>query len=100
MLSLPTLPGPPSLDVTVDVVFTLRPALVPVTAMMNEHDPDGPRLAPVRLIDSPPAGALTAAPPQVAAAPAATCSPSGSVSVKPTPVSVLLFGLLIVNCRV
>ena len=97
MLSLAALPVPPCTDVTADVVFTLVPVVVAVTVIVNEQLPDGPNVAPLRLMLLPPAGATTAAPPHVPDPPD-TCIPAGSVSVKPTPVSVLAFGLLIENC--
>ncbi|MFN8558943.1 MAG: hypothetical protein U0531_16930 [Dehalococcoidia bacterium] len=80
-------PAPASALDTAPEVFALTPAVVAVTATLTWQDPLAVSPPPLRLIVVAPAeGANT--PPQVfvAAGVAATCTPLGKVSVKPTPV--------------
>lgn len=83
------------LSVESDVMVENVPGLVPVTLAETVHWPGG-RVAPVREMELP---AATGVPWQVVVSPLGeeTASPAGKVSVKPTPVSVPAFGLLIVN---
>ena len=95
-------PVPPSVEVTALVVLFLAPAVVPVTLTVSVHEPPAgrPPLASPTL--PAPATAVTV-PPHVLANPfgVATTSPAGSVSVKPTPPSVIPgFGLVSVNVSV
>jgi hypothetical protein len=84
-------PVPPSVDVTFPVVLFCVPAAVPVTFTAKVHDVLDARLAPVRLITFVACVAVMVPPPQLPVKPfgVATTRPAGSVSLKPTPVSVV-----------
>src|SRR2546427_719413 len=97
-------PVPPSVEVTLPVVLLLLPAVVPVTS--NEKVQDDPAagdavsVPPDRLMVPLPAVAVIVPLPQepVTLGVAATTTPAGKLSVKPTPLSVLVvFGLVTVK---
>ena len=94
-------PVPPSVEVTLPVVFTFEPAVVPVTFTLNVHEALGPRLAPERLMVVVFWVAVIVPPPQLPVKPLGVemTRPAGRPSVKPTPVSVLASGLLMVKLR-
>src|SRR5579871_5342551 len=73
--------------------------MVPITLTENMH-PVGSRLAPDSVTEPP--LAVIVPPPQEPFRPVglATMSPGGRMSVKPTPVTGAVFGLVIVNARV
>ena len=87
MLVFDVLPVPPSVEVTVTLLF-FTPAVVPVTFTDTVHDALDARPPADRLTDDDPATAV-AIPPHVLFKPlgAATTRPAGSVSVKATAVS-------------
>ena len=96
-LALAVRPVPPSFDVTAVVVLFLAPAAVPVTFTEKVQNELAATLAPVRLTTLPPAVAEIVPPPQLPLSPLlgeATASPEGSVSLKPTPVKVMVVLLL------
>jgi hypothetical protein len=86
-------PVPPSTDVTAPVVLFCAPATVPTTFTLNVHAALAFSVAPVRLTLLPPALAAIVPPPHDPVRPfgAATAIPAGNVSVKPTPVSGIVF---------
>src|SRR5260370_26334094 len=92
-------PAPPSVELTLPVVLFWVPALVPVTLTENVHPLLAPRLAPDKLMLLLVATAVIVPPPQLPVKPLgfATTRPAGNVSLKPTPVSADVFGLLIVK---
>ena len=86
-------PVPPSVDVTLPVVLFCNPAAVPVTLTAKVHDELAAIVPPDRLIVLLPAVAvMVPPPPQVPTSPfgVATTNPAGKVSLKPTPVSVVV----------
>src|ERR1700730_4766496 len=92
-------PVPPSVEVIVLVVLLIVPAAVPVTLMLNVHDPPAPTVPPDKLTEVEPATAV-AVPLQVLASAfgVATTRPPVNVSVKLTPViEVEPLGLLIMK---
>jgi hypothetical protein len=91
MLAVAVPPVPPSVDVTFPVVLFCIPATVPVTFTVNVHDEFAASVAPDKLITFVPCVAVIVPPPQAPLSPlgVAITKPAGSVSVKPTPVSVV-----------
>jgi hypothetical protein len=92
MLAEAVPPVPPSVEVTFPVVLVWSPAAMPVTFTENVHDALAARLAPDRLITLVPCVAVIVPPPQVPVCPLGVeiTRPAGSVSLKPTPVSVVV----------
>src|SRR5712691_6337867 len=93
-------PAPPSVEVTLPVVLFWSPPAVPSTFTEKVHDADAASDAPDRLITLVAGVAVIVPPPQVPLKPLGVLMtrPAGSVSLKPTPVSVVpVFGLLIVK---
>ena len=92
MLAEAVPPVPPSVEVTLPVVLFCVPAAIPVTFTENVHDVLAARLAPVRLITFVACVAVMVPPPQVPVRPFGVeiTRPAGSVSLKPTAVSVLV----------
>jgi len=88
-------PVPPFVELTAPVVFVNAPAVVPVTSTETVHGPLVPIEPPLRLTDVALATGVNV-PPQVFDPPGllATTRPAGKLSVKPTPVSDIEFGLL------
>src|SRR5262249_11778304 len=85
-------PVPPSVDVTLPVVLFCWPAAVPVTLMAKVQEELAASVAPDRLITLVPCVAVMVPPPQEPLKPlgVATTRPAGSVSLKATPVSVVV----------
>jgi hypothetical protein len=85
-------PVPPSVEVTLPLVLFCVPAEIPVTLTEKVHDALAASVAPVRLITLVPAVAVIVPPPQVPVRPLGVeiTSPAGSVSLNPTPVSVVV----------
>ena len=85
-------PVPPSVEVTFPVVLVCSPAAVPVTFTANVQDELAARLAPERLMTFVACVAVIVPPPQLPVRPfgVETTKPAGSVSEKPTPVSVVV----------
>jgi hypothetical protein len=85
------LPVPPLVEVTAPVVLFLTPAAVPVTFTFKVQEELAATLAPDRLITPEPA-VPEAVPPQVLVSPLGVeiTRPDGSVSLKPTPLSVVV----------
>src|ERR1700691_4900546 len=100
-LALEVLPVPPSLEVTVTLLFC-TPAAMAVKFTDNVHAALAARVPPDRLTDVP-RGTAVALPPHVLVSPlgVTTTSPAGKVSVKATPVSGMVFatGLTMENVR-
>ena len=92
-------PVPPSVEVTLPVVLFCVPAAMPVTFTENVHEVEAARIPPDRLITLVPAVAVMVPPPQEPVKPfgVETTRPAGSVSVNPTPVRAIAFGLAIVK---
>jgi len=93
MLVFDVLPVPPSVEVTVTLLF-FTPAVIPVTLTDTVHDALAAKPPADRLADDDPATAV-AVPPQVLLKlfGVAITRPAGSVSVKATPVSAkVVFG--------
>src|SRR5947207_6603758 len=106
MLAFAAIPGPPSVEVTVTLLF-FTPAVVPVTSTENVHvDPaagDAVSVPPDRLMLPLPAVAVIVPLPQhpVTLGVAATTKPAGRLSVNATPLSAtLVFGLLMLKLNV
>src|SRR5215469_9041318 len=95
------LPVPPSLEVTAPLVLFCTPAAVPVTFTLKVQEALPARLAPDRLITLVFCVAVMVPPPQEPVSPFGVemIRPAGRVSLKPTPVSVTAFGLLMVKLR-
>ena len=85
-------PVPPSVEVTLPVVLFLIPAVVAVTFTEKVHEVEAARLAPVRLMTPVACVAVIVPPPQEPVRPFGVeiTRPAGSVSLKPTPVSVVV----------
>jgi hypothetical protein len=83
-------PVPPSVEVTLPVVVFFSPADVPVTFTEKVHELVAAKLAPDKLTD--PAVVAIVPPPQLPVRPfgADTVNPAGRLSVKATPVSVVV----------
>src|SRR5262249_45538374 len=97
MLAEAVPPVPPSVDVTAPVVLFCCPAAVPVTFTLNVQEAVTARLAPDRLITLVFCVAVIVPPPQVPVRPFGVeiIKPAGKVSLKATPVSVVVvFGLV------
>lgn len=94
-------PVPPSVDVTLLVVLTFEPAVVPVMFTLNVQEALAPRVAPERLMALVFCVAVIVPPPQLPVKPLGVeiTRPVGKTSLKPTPVSMLELGLLIVKLR-
>lgn len=101
MLAEAAPPVPPSFDVTALVVLFLVPALVPVTFTLKVQEALAARLAPDRLITLVFCVAVIVPPPHEPVRPLGVemTNPTGKVSVKPTPVSVVPFELLTAKLR-
>src|SRR5215469_13411327 len=84
-------PVPPSVEVTLLVVFTFDPAVVPVTFTLNVQEPLADSVPPLRLITPVPWVAVIIPPPQEPVRPLGVeiTRPEGKVSLNPTPVSPL-----------
>src|SRR5215470_1449871 len=87
-VAVATLPFPPSIEVTAEVVLFFRPAVVPVTLTWNVHTLFAASVAPDSLTPPLPAVAVMVPPPHDPLRPlgVATTRPAGRLSVKPTPV--------------
>jgi len=92
MLAEAVPPVPPSTDVTLPVVLFCVPAAIPVTFTEKVHDALAASDAPVRLITFVFCVAVIVPPPQAPVRPLGveTTRPAGKVSLKPTPVSVVV----------
>ena len=92
MLAEAVPPVPPSVDVTFPVVLFCVPAAVPVTFTAKVHEVLAARLAPDKLITFVACVAVMVPPPQLPVRPfgVETTKPAGRVSLKPTPVSVVV----------
>ena len=92
MLAEAVPPVPPSVEVTLPVVLFCVPAAMPVTFTEKVHDALAASDAPVRLIVLVPAVAVIVPPPQEPVRPLGVeiTRPAGRVSVKPTPVIVVV----------
>ena len=106
-VSLAVPPVPPSVEVTVPVVLTCAPALIPVTLTENVHEPLEASVPPDKLtVEGDPGGLLIVAvivplPQEPVTVVEANFTPPGKVSVKLTPLSdTLLFGLVSVKLNV
>src|SRR5579859_274414 len=105
ILAVAWLPDPALLDVTVPVVFTLCPPLVPTTFTENVHEPPAAIVPPARFTtenpETVPVVIVPAPHEPVSPLGLATARPAGSVSPKPTPVSATVaFGLVMVKLSV
>ena len=85
-------PVPPSVEVTLPVVLFFTPPVVPVTFTLKVHEVLAAVLAPVRLTKPEAAAPVIVPPPHEPVSPfgVETTRPVGSVSAKPTPVSVVV----------
>src|SRR6266567_89426 len=94
-------PSPPCVEVTFPVRLSLSPTVVPATLTLNVHDPAAGNVAPDRLMVFDPCVADIVPPPHEPLRPfgASTTKPAGSASEKPIPVSVTVFGLVMVKLR-
>jgi hypothetical protein len=92
-------PVPPSVEVTLPVVLTCNPATVPVTFTENVQEALAAIVPPLRLITFVPCVAVIVPAPQEPVSPLGVeiTKPAGSVSLKPTPVSVVVFGFVMVK---
>jgi hypothetical protein len=103
-VSVPVLPVPPFVELTLPVVFTFEPLLVAVTSTVTVHVPLAAIVPPVKLTEVfPAAGAKVGEPHPVDVmfGVVATCKPAGKLSVKATPVkAVPVFEFVIVKVRV
>lgn len=100
MLAFEVLPVPPSVEVTVTLLF-FTPTAVPTTFTDTVQDALAARPPADRLTEEDPATAV-AVPPQLSlsAGVGATVRPTGKLSVKATPLSArLAFGFCMVNVR-
>src|SRR5215471_15334078 len=100
-------PVPPSVELTLPVVLTCAPALMPVTLTENVHDPLEASVPPDRLtVDGDPGGLLMVAvmvplPHEPVTVVDANFTPPGNESVKLIPLSAtLLFGFVRVKLNV
>jgi hypothetical protein len=100
MPAVAVLPVPPLLDDTFPVVFVYTPAVVPVTVTLKVQGTPGATEAPLNEMVRV-AALVVSVPLQVGEVESATSNPAGKVSLKPTPLSVVVvFGLVIVNVNV
>lgn len=102
MLAVAVPPVPPSVEVTLPVVFVCNPAAVPVTLTENVQLALAAIVPPLRLMTFVPAVAVIVPAPQVPVRPFGVeiTRPAGSVSLKATPVSAtVVFGLVMVKLR-
>jgi hypothetical protein len=91
--ALALFPLPPFVELTLEELLTLVPAVVPITLTETVQDAEAATVAPDRLTLLPPVDAL---PPQLLLCKLTTVSPAGNVSVNATPVSAAdVFGLVI-----
>jgi hypothetical protein len=92
-------PLPASTEVTAEVVLFLVPVVVAVTSTEKVQLELAPRVAPLNDTEVDPAVAVIVPPPQLPLSPLGvnTSRPAGKLSVNPTPVSELVFELVIVN---
>ena len=88
MLSVAVPPVPPSVEVTLPVVFVCCPAAMPVTLTENVQDVLAAIVPPLRLMTFVPATAVIVPAPHVPVRPfgVETTRPAGNVSLKATPV--------------
>ena len=99
VLEVAVLPVPPLVELTAPVVVVYEPAVAPVTVTGTGRVPAADTEAPLRVMVLPPV--IVSVPPPTLELPLVTVKPLGSVSVKATPVSVVLaFALVIVKVRV
>ena len=92
-------PVPPLVELTAPVVVVYEPAVAPVTVTGTGRVPAADTEAPLRVMVLPPV--IVSVPPPTLELPLATVKPLGSVSVKATPVSVVLaFEFVIVKVKV
>jgi len=98
-LALEVLPAPPSVEVTVTLLFC-APAAMPVTFSDSAHDPLTAKVAPDKLTEVLP-GTAVSVPPHVLVTPLGvdTTSPAGRVSVKATLVSGIVFKAGLTNAN-
>src|SRR5262249_4586742 len=97
------LPVPPFVEVTLPVVLFFTPAVVPVTSTLTVQVPLAAMEPPLNVREVFPAAGVNVPPQEVLAlGVAATCTPEGSESVNPTPVSdsALAEGLVMVKLSV
>ena len=89
-------PVPPSIEVTLPVVLFQSPATMPFTLMEKVHELPWAKLVPDKLMTVVPWLAAIVPPLQLPVRPLGvdTTSPAGKVSLKPTPVSVVVVLLL------
>jgi len=100
--------GPVSVEVILLLTLVYCPAILPVTLTVKEHEAFAERVAPLILMDVPPAVAVMVWPdivPAVHVGPdkpfgVAIIRPVGRVSEKLTPVKALALGLVKVNVSV
>src|SRR5215813_3090643 len=94
-------PVPPSVDVTLPVVLTFDPAVVPVTLTLNVHELLAAMVPPVRLITLVFCVAVIVPAPHEPLRPLGVemTRPAGKVSLNPTPLSPTPLPLLMVNCK-
>src|SRR6185312_7885450 len=100
MLAVAVPPVPPSVEVTLPVVFVCCPAVMPVTLTENVQEALAAIVPPLRLITFVPAVAVIVPAPQVPVRPLGVeiTRPAGSVSLKATPVrATVVLGLLMVK---
>ena len=107
IVSVAVPPVPPSVDLTVLVVLTWAPALIPVTLTEKVHDPLEARVPPDKLtVEGDPGGLLIVAvmvplPHEPVTVVDANFTPPGNVSVNATPLSAtLLLGFCSVKLNV
>ncbi|HKV41952.1 MAG TPA: hypothetical protein VJX67_22300 [Blastocatellia bacterium] len=94
-------PVPPLADVTAPLTLFFTPTVVPVTSTDTVHVPLAAILPPLNVKVVSPAAGVNVPQPGTAAGVEATCTPDGSASVNPTPLSASVeFGLVIVNVSV
>ena len=100
MLAVAVPPVPPSVEVTLPVVFVCCPAAMPVTLTENVQEALAAIVPPLRLMTFVPATAVIVPAPHVPVRPfgVETTRPAGSVSLKPTPVrATVVLGLVMVK---
>src|SRR5712664_521694 len=93
-------PGPLSVALTTPVVLFFTPVVVPVTFTEMLHELLAATVPPLKLAEPEPATAVVV-PLQVLLSPfgVATTRPTGSASVKATPVKPMVFGFAILNVK-
>ena len=102
MVAIADPPVPPCVDVTLVVVLTFEPAIVPVTFTLKVQELFAARVPPLRLITPVPCVAVIVPPPQEPVNPLGveTTKPEGNVSLNATPVNPLpVLGFWMVKLR-